>query len=148
MPELLVPIVENPVLPRGGKSGESFSKSLHPAAFVVDGDKQRRLFQCMNGFAQPAQLLATVKIARKQYDAADAGMAQHISLDPVELRARDSRHEGAKGHERQRRPVTVAGSYAMARAELPWTDEFHDSTHTTSRAIIGANDTANRRPVS
>ena len=118
-PEFLVPIVEYPVLPRGGKSRESFSKTLHPAAFVVDGDKQRRLFQCMNGFAQPAQLLRTVKIARKQYDAADAGMAQHISLDQVELRARDSCHEEAQGHDRQRRSVTVAGSCGIARAAQP-----------------------------
>ena len=148
LPDLRVSIMEIPVLPSGGKGRESFSKSLHPTALVVDGNEQRRFPQFVDGITQPAQLLATAIVARKQDDASDAGMAQHVSLDIFELHARYTCHEGTEGHEPKRRSAIVAGSSGTVHAAEPWSDDSRISHHTTSRATTGANAATNRRPVS
>ena len=47
-----IPVMEPPVLRRGGKGAEAVPKALHPTAFVVDRDEQGRLPQGVDGVAQ------------------------------------------------------------------------------------------------
>ena len=49
---------------------EAVAKALHPSAFVIDGDQQRRLAQRADRGGQPASWRGRLEIAREQDDAA------------------------------------------------------------------------------
>ena len=96
--ELRIPIVQHPVLRGRGKSAESVPEALHPPAFVIDRDERRRPSRAVDLVAQGPQLLAVAIVARKQNDAPDGGMVQHVPLDLVELETGDADHERSERH--------------------------------------------------
>ncbi len=75
---------------------ETGAKALHPAAFVIDPDQQRRKTQGVNLAAQIGELLRVFVIAGKQDHPADHLVAQPASVGIVECRAFDIQHQGAE----------------------------------------------------
>jgi hypothetical protein len=53
--------------------GEAFAAALHAAAFVVDGDRQRRFAQAVDRRTQRGELLRVAVVVLEQDDAADSG---------------------------------------------------------------------------
>ena len=66
---------------------------------MIDRDEQWRLSQSVDRIAKCTQLLAAPIVAREQNDASDARVAQHFSLDLIELDTRDADHEGSERHD-------------------------------------------------
>ena len=96
------------------ESAEPFSKSLHPSAFVIDCNQQRRSSQVVNGVAEPTKLFTAPVVPRKENHAADAGMSQHLPLARLELDSRNPDHEGSECHVVRLRPAALDDSGAIA----------------------------------
>ena len=82
------------------QAGETFAKTLHPSAFVVDADQQRRGFERMDFRRQRIELCRAGVVARKQDDAADQRMAQSPPVVIGEFGSRNIAHQRAECHGR------------------------------------------------
>ena len=74
-------------------AGEPLAKALHPPAFVIDREQQRRRAQVADLAGQRFQLLGRSEVAGKQNDAAHRGMAQTFTLFRRERQASHVEHD-------------------------------------------------------
>ncbi len=80
-----VAIPGHPQRPHGRYLREALAKSLHPTAFVVDGNQQMGCAQCVYRRGQCASLRGLDEIARKKDYAAGQRMGQPLAVGGGEL---------------------------------------------------------------
>ena len=97
MPRMLrIGIPRTAEFAHGGNRGEAIAETLHAAAFMIDGDDERRAAQRMNFGGQAVQLFRPGIIARKQDDTACQRMLQPPAVVGNEFGAGYVEHDRAK----------------------------------------------------
>ena len=75
---------------------EAIAKSLHPAAFVVNGDQQRRTAQGPNVRDQVRHLFDRLEIAREQDHAAHGRLPQQLAVGRAQGQTLYVEHHGSE----------------------------------------------------
>ncbi|CWQ75735.1 Uncharacterised protein [Neisseria meningitidis] len=78
-----------------GQAGEAFDETLHPAAFVIDGDNE---FGCAQGFdfgGECFELFDVLEVAAEEDDAADCGVEQALPFFSGQAEGGNVCHDGA-----------------------------------------------------
>jgi len=76
----------------------SRAETLHAAAFVIDGDQQRRISHRMDLLDKRAQLRRGEVVAREQDHAADQRMRQYFPVGGCQLGSGNVDHQRSQGH--------------------------------------------------
>jgi hypothetical protein len=87
-----IAIPDQSEFPHRREPGKSVAKTLHPSAFVIHRNDQRRAAQRMNLSGQFLQLLTGLEIAAEQDDAANQRMQQAFAVFRIEFCSSDIKH--------------------------------------------------------